>query len=89
TPRSWADAAKVENLAVEPDQRRALVASCVGAAAATEFAHFIKVYKRVDVNAIVQRVGGDVAALVALRSGGPARRRPDKKRRSPEKGSAS
>ncbi len=50
-------------MAVEPDQRRALVASCVGAAAATEFAHFVKVYRRVDVNAIVQR--GEIPAMNA------------------------
>jgi hypothetical protein len=55
SPRSWADAAKIENMDVPEEQRQALVSSCVGSAMTKEFFTFLKVYRKVDVNAILQR----------------------------------
>jgi SpoVK/Ycf46/Vps4 family AAA+-type ATPase len=71
TPRSWADAAKIENLEVPERQRRALIASCVGASITDEFWTFLKVYRRVDIPAILSRgeipsLGGDPSFTWAL-----------------------
>ncbi len=71
TPRSWADAAKIENLEVPERERRALIASCVGAAMTDEFWVFLKIYRRVDIPAILTRgeipaLGGDPSFIWAL-----------------------
>lgn len=63
SPRSWADAAKIENMDVDEDQRRSLIASCVGSAMTNEFFQFLKLYRKVDVPAIIQR--GEIPALDA------------------------
>jgi len=61
TPRSWAMAATVDGDTLKELPRKRLMASCVGAAAAGEFTTFHRVYKNVDVEAILER--GEVPEL--------------------------
>ena len=55
TPRSWADAAKIEHMDASEGDRRAMIASCIGSAMTSEFFQFMKLYRKVDVPGIIQR----------------------------------
>lgn len=72
TPRSWAMAATVDGDGVKEVTRKRLMASCVGPAAAGEFTTFHRVYKNVDVEAILERgeipdlTGAEPSFLYAL-----------------------
>jgi hypothetical protein len=73
TPRSWADAAHPQNADVSEPERRALISSCVGSAMTDEFWTFLKVYRNVDIPAILTRgqippLGGDPSFCWALTS---------------------
>ena len=73
TPRSWADAAHPDNATVPERERRALIASCVGSTSTDEFWTFLKVYRNVDIPAILSRgeippLGGDPSFCWALTS---------------------
>lgn len=61
TPRSWTMAARLDSMDLKDTERRQLIASCVGQAASQEFMTFTKVYRQVDVPAILQR--GEIPSI--------------------------
>jgi SpoVK/Ycf46/Vps4 family AAA+-type ATPase len=67
TPRSWTMAAQVDGDRLPDQQRKRLLTACVGPSAANEFQTFHRIYRQVDVEAILKH--GQIPSLTNAEPG--------------------